>query len=183
MSLGSASRVKSVLRTRGARLSVKNRRVALWAAGRAKSVQSNTTLPWTTVNPANRGAQSSRMARSGHLKMEAIKTVQIHLQLGKRSRELVAFDLALDRTLRGCDLAHPCVRNSAHGDQIGSRAMMNIGYCRPRRPAAAGLRAVGFYHRHEGFKARETNSAKTKSITADHEDESSPTDDSWGPKS
>lgn len=123
------------------------------------------------------------MARSGHLKMEAIKTVQIHLQLGKRSRDVVVFDLALDSTLRGCAPANLCVRNMAHPNQSGSRAMMNIGYCRPPRPAVAGPRAAGFYHPHEGFKARETNSSKTKSITADHEDESSPTDDSWGPKS
>ncbi|HWR87578.1 MAG TPA: hypothetical protein VN277_04075, partial [Acidiferrobacterales bacterium] len=57
-------------------------------------------------------------------KEKAIKTLCIHLQLGKRGRVLALFERALDSPLRGCELAHLCVRNIAHGDQIGSGAMI-----------------------------------------------------------
>ena len=58
------------------------------------------------------------------LKLKDIWAIRIHLQLGKRIRDLALFNLAIDSKLRGCDLVDLRVRDIAHGNQIMPRAMV-----------------------------------------------------------
>jgi hypothetical protein len=50
------------------------------------------------------------------LKLKEIWAICIHLQLGKRIRELALFNLAIDSKLRGCDLVELYVRDIAQGN-------------------------------------------------------------------
>jgi hypothetical protein len=50
------------------------------------------------------------------LKLKDIWAIRIHLQLGKRIRDLVIFNLDIDSKLRGCDLVNLRVRDVAHGN-------------------------------------------------------------------
>jgi len=59
------------------------------------------------------------------LKLKDIWAIRIHLQLGKRTRELAMFNLAIDSKLRGCDLVNFRVRDVAHGNHVIPRAMPN----------------------------------------------------------
>lgn len=45
------------------------------------------------------------------LKLRDIWAIRIHLQLGKRIRDLAMFNLAIDSKLRGCDLVNLRVRD------------------------------------------------------------------------
>jgi len=56
--------------------------------------------------------------------LKDIWAIRIHLQLGKRIRDLALFNLAIDSKLRGCDLVDLRVRDIAHGNQIMPRAMV-----------------------------------------------------------
>jgi len=58
------------------------------------------------------------------LKLKDIWAIRIHLQLGKRIRDLALFNRAIDSKLRGCDLVGLHVRDIAHGNQIMSRAIV-----------------------------------------------------------
>lgn len=58
------------------------------------------------------------------LKLKDIWAIRIHLQLGKRIRDLAMFNLAIDSKLRGCDLVTLRVRDVAHGNQMLSRAII-----------------------------------------------------------
>jgi integrase len=58
------------------------------------------------------------------LKLKEIWAIRIHLQLGKRIRELALFNLAIDSKLRGCDLVELHVRDIAQGNQVSSRAII-----------------------------------------------------------
>ena len=58
------------------------------------------------------------------LKLKDIWAIRIHLQLGKRIRDLAMFNLAIDSKLRGCDLVNLRVRDVAHGNQMLTRAMV-----------------------------------------------------------
>jgi hypothetical protein len=58
------------------------------------------------------------------LKLKEIWAICIHLQLGKRIRELALFNLAIDSKLRGCDLVELYVRDIAQGNQVSSRAII-----------------------------------------------------------
>lgn len=58
------------------------------------------------------------------LKLKDIWAIRIHLQLGKRIRDIALFNLAVDSKLRGCDLVGLRVGDIAHGNQIMPRAMV-----------------------------------------------------------
>lgn len=71
--------------------------------------------------PWNKG---KLVGQKSPLKLKDIWAIRIHLQLGKRIRDLALFNLALDSKLRGCDLVDLLVRDIAHGNQVMSRAMV-----------------------------------------------------------
>jgi integrase len=58
------------------------------------------------------------------LKLKDIWAIRIHLQLGKRIRDLAMFNLAIDSKLRGCDLVNLRVRDVTHGNQMLTRAIV-----------------------------------------------------------
>ena len=58
------------------------------------------------------------------LKLKDIWAIRIHLQLGKRIRDLAMFNLAIDSKLRGCDLVNLRVRDVTHGNQMLARAIV-----------------------------------------------------------
>ena len=71
--------------------------------------------------PWNKG---KLVGQKSPLKLKDIWAIRIHLQLGKRIRDLALFNLAVDSKLRGCDLVNLRVRDVVHGNQIMSRAMV-----------------------------------------------------------
>jgi integrase len=71
--------------------------------------------------PWNKG---KLVGQKSPLKLKDIWAIRIHLQLGKRIRDLALFNLAIDSKLRGCDLVDLHVRDIAHGNQIMSRAIV-----------------------------------------------------------
>lgn len=71
--------------------------------------------------PWNKG---KLVGQKSPLKLKDIWAIRIHLQLGKRIRDLALFNLAIDSKLRGCDLVNLRVRDIAHGNQIMSRAIV-----------------------------------------------------------
>lgn len=71
--------------------------------------------------PWNKG---KLIGQKSPLKLKDIWAIRIHLQLGKRIRDLALFNLAIDSKLRGCDLVDLRVRDIAHGNQIMSRAIV-----------------------------------------------------------
>lgn len=92
------------------------------------------------------------------LKLKEIWAIRIHLQLGKRIRDLALFNLALDSKLRGCDLVDLRVRDIAHGNQIMSRAM--VMQRKTQRPVQFELteltrEAVAAWIAKEGLKAEQ----------------------------
>lgn len=92
------------------------------------------------------------------LKLKDIWAIRIHLQLGKRIRDLALFNLALDSKLRGCDLVDLLVRDMAHGNQLMSRAMvMQQKTQRPVQFELTGLtrEAVAAWIAKAGLKAEE----------------------------
>jgi integrase len=92
------------------------------------------------------------------LKLKDIWAIRIHLQLGKRIRDLALFNLALDSKLRGCDLVDLLVRDIAHGNQLMSRAMvMQQKTQRPVQFELTGLtrEAVAAWIAKAGLKAEE----------------------------
>ncbi len=58
------------------------------------------------------------------LKLKDIWAIRIHLQIGKRIRDLAMFNLAIDSKLRGCDLVNLRVRDIAHSNHLLPRAMI-----------------------------------------------------------
>jgi integrase len=58
------------------------------------------------------------------LKLKEIWAIRVRLQVGKRTRDLALFNLAIDSKLRACDLVNLRVRDVAHGNQIAARTMV-----------------------------------------------------------
>ncbi|MFA5912274.1 MAG: tyrosine-type recombinase/integrase [Burkholderiales bacterium] len=58
------------------------------------------------------------------LKPKDIWAIRIHLRNTNADRDLAMFNLAIDSKLRGCDFVGLRVRDSTHGNQILSRAMV-----------------------------------------------------------
>ncbi len=72
-------------------------------------------MPW------NKG---KLIGQKSPLKLKEIWAIRIHLQVGKRIRDLALFNLAIDSKLRGCDLVNLRVRDVTHGNQMLTRAMV-----------------------------------------------------------
>jgi site-specific recombinase XerC len=68
--------------------------------------------------------QGKLVGQKAPLKLKDIWAIRVRLQLSKRIRELVLFDLAIDSKLRACDLTKLKVRDVSHGDHVASRAMV-----------------------------------------------------------
>ena len=58
------------------------------------------------------------------LRLKEIWAIRVRLQLGKRTRDLAMFNLAIDSKLRGCDLVSLRVRDITHGNQVAPRAII-----------------------------------------------------------
>jgi integrase len=78
-----------------------------------------TKEPKPAKEPWNKG---KLMGQKPPLKLKEVWEIRIRLQLGKNTRELALFNLAIDSKLRGCDLVKLKVRDVAHGGHISKRA-------------------------------------------------------------
>ncbi len=58
------------------------------------------------------------------LKAQEIWAIRVRLQIGRRSRDLALFNLAIDSKLRGCDLVALKVRDVAPSGTVASRAIV-----------------------------------------------------------
>lgn len=58
------------------------------------------------------------------LKAQEIWAIRVRLQIGRRSRDLALFNLAIDSKLRGCDLVALRVRDVAPSGTVASRAIV-----------------------------------------------------------
>ncbi len=85
--------------------------------------QSQIKIQKSTKEPWNKGKLMGQKPPPP-LKLKEIWEIRIRLQLGKRSRELALFNLAIDSKLRGCDLVKLKVRDVAHGEQASKRAIV-----------------------------------------------------------
>ena len=74
-----------------------------------------------THEPWNKG---KLIGQKPPLKPKEIWAIRIHLQNGRRIRDLAMFNLAIDSKLRGCDLVNLRVLDITHGNQILVRAMV-----------------------------------------------------------
>ena len=72
-------------------------------------------LPW------NKG---KLVGQKAPLKLKDIWAIRVRLQIGKRTRELALFNLAIDSNLRSFDLVKLRVRDVCHGAVIAARAMV-----------------------------------------------------------
>jgi integrase len=72
-------------------------------------------LPW------NKG---KLVGQKAPLKLKDIWAIRIRLQIGKRTRELALFNLAIDSKLRSCDLVKLRVRDVCHGSVVAARAIV-----------------------------------------------------------
>ena len=75
----------------------------------------NATVPW------NKG---KLVGQKPPLKLREIWAIRIRLQLARRVRDLALFNLSIDSKLRACDLVCLRVRDVAHGNQVGRRAII-----------------------------------------------------------
>jgi integrase len=71
--------------------------------------------------PWNKG---KLVGQKAPLRLKEIWAIRIRLQLGKRTRELALFNLAVDSKLRSCDLVKLRVRDITHGDRVAARAIV-----------------------------------------------------------
>jgi len=71
--------------------------------------------------PWNKG---KLVGQKAPLKLKDIWAIRVRLQIGKRTRELALFNLAIDSKLRSCDLVKLRVRDVCHGSVVATRAMV-----------------------------------------------------------
>ena len=79
------------------------------------ATDSLTKIPW------NKG---KIVGQKAFLKLKNIWAIRIRLQLCHCAREFALFDLGLDSKLRACNLVRLRVRDTYHGDQISTRAIV-----------------------------------------------------------
>jgi integrase len=72
-------------------------------------------MPW------NKG---KLVGQKAPLKLKDIWAIRVRLQIGKRTRELALFNLAIDSKLRSCDLVKLRVRDICHGGLVAKRAIV-----------------------------------------------------------
>ena len=73
------------------------------------------SVPW------NKG---KLVGQKAPLKLRDIWAIRVRLQLGKKTRDLALFNLAIDSKLRACDLVKLRVADVAHGGLVSSRAVV-----------------------------------------------------------
>jgi hypothetical protein len=71
--------------------------------------------------PWNKG---KLVGQKAPLKLKDIWAIRVRLQIGKRTRELALFNLAIDSKLRSCDLVKLRVSDVCHGTVIAAHAMV-----------------------------------------------------------
>jgi hypothetical protein len=72
-------------------------------------------MPW------NKG---KLVGQKAPLKLKDIWAIRVRLQIGRRTRELALFNLAIDSKLRSCDLVRLRARDVCHGDVVASRTIV-----------------------------------------------------------
>ena len=72
--------------------------------------------------PLNKG---KLVGQKAPLKPREVWPIRVRLQLADRKRDLALFNLALDSTLRGCDLVNLRVSDVRTGDEIKNRATIS----------------------------------------------------------
>jgi integrase len=73
------------------------------------------SAPWNKGKPVGQKAP---------LKLRDIWAIRVRLQLGKKTRDLALFNLAIDSKLRACDLVKLRVADVVHGGLVSSRAVV-----------------------------------------------------------
>lgn len=81
----------------------------------------NTEAPTAKSIPWNKGRMIGQKAP---LKLRDIWAIRVRLQLGRKTRDLALFNLAIDSKLRACDLVKLRVADIAHGTRVSSRALV-----------------------------------------------------------
>lgn len=81
----------------------------------------NSPLTLVKSGPWNK---AKLVGQKASLKLKDIWAIRVRLQLGRRTRDLALFNLAIDSKLRACDLVKLRVCDIAHGDQIAPRAIV-----------------------------------------------------------
>jgi integrase len=71
--------------------------------------------------PWNKG---KLVGQKAPLKLKDIWAIRVRLQIGRRTRELALFNLAIDSKLRSCDLVRLRVRDVCHGAVVASRTIV-----------------------------------------------------------
>ncbi|MFZ2169883.1 MAG: tyrosine-type recombinase/integrase [Methylococcaceae bacterium] len=77
--------------------------------------QNSHQVPW------NKG---KLIGQKSPLKLKEIWEIRIRLQMGKNTRELALFNLAIDSKLRGCDLVTLRICDVAQSNRVSSRAII-----------------------------------------------------------
>jgi hypothetical protein len=70
-------------------------------------------------------------------KLKDIWAIRVRLQIGRRTRELALFNLAIDSKLRSCDLVRLRMRDVCHGNVVTSRTI--VMQQKTRRPVQLEL--------------------------------------------
>src|SRR5207253_11170962 len=81
----------------------------------SKTKSNGRAIPW------NKG---KLLGQKPPLKLKEIWAIRIRLQLDHRTRDLALFNLAVDSTLRGCDLVALRVHDVVQGIRMASRAIV-----------------------------------------------------------
>jgi integrase len=71
--------------------------------------------------PWNKG---KLVGQKAPLKLKDIWAIRVRLQIGRRTRELALFKLAIDSKLRSCDLLRLRMRDVCHGNVVASRTIV-----------------------------------------------------------
>jgi hypothetical protein len=74
----------------------------------------------TPKTPWNKG---KLVGQKSPLKLKDIWAIRVRSQIGRRTRELALFNLAIDSKLRSCDLIRLRVRDVCHGTVVVSRTI------------------------------------------------------------
>ena len=77
----------------------------------------------TLQRSASRGIRAKLVGQKSPLRLKEIWAIRILLQLSESTREL-ALNLAVDSSLRSCDLVRPRVEDLAHSDQVARSAIV-----------------------------------------------------------
>ena len=84
-------------------------------------MDSSTAHTASQKTPWNKG---KLVGQKAPLKLKDIWAIRVRLQIGKRTRELALFNLAIDSKLRSCDLVKLHVRDICHGSMVAKRAIV-----------------------------------------------------------